>query len=98
MRRGCSSQDGFFTVIAAPNKHKHGRIGLVVSRKASPKAVTRNRIKRQIRESFRVQQRILQGLNVVVVAHAQAVSAPGDRLRASLRQHWQEVARRCKSS
>ena len=37
------------------------RLGMAVSRRVSKRAVVRNRIRRQIRESFRIQRHGLQG-------------------------------------
>src|SRR5699024_1996593 len=43
----------FFLLRYGPSEGPTARLGLAVSRKVSPRAVERNRIKRQIRESFR---------------------------------------------
>ena len=91
-------RDGFFSVYAIPNPHPHGRLGLVVSRKASPRAVVRNRIKRQVREAFRQHQEKLEGLDIVVVASTMARTAPTIILRASLQQLWNKIEQQCRKS
>jgi ribonuclease P protein component len=91
-------RDDFFGVYAVPNPHPHGRLGIVVSRKISPRAVVRNRVKRQIRESFRGGQEKLAGLDFVVVASPAAGRAQTAALRASLQQLWEKVEQRCKKS
>ncbi|KGO98626.1 ribonuclease P protein component [Novilysobacter defluvii] len=48
------------------------RLGLAVSRKVDPRAVGRNRIKRVLRETFRVQRRHLAAGDYVVVARPAA--------------------------
>ncbi|MXZ80166.1 MAG: ribonuclease P protein component [Gammaproteobacteria bacterium] len=58
----------YFSVHAAHNRTGCARLGLVVSRKVSKKAVQRNRIKRQIRETFRLGQGELPDMDYVVVA------------------------------
>jgi ribonuclease P protein component len=91
-------RDDFFGVYAIPNPHPYGRLGIVVSRKTSPRAVVRNRVKRQIRESFRCQKEKFSGLDVVVVASPRAGKAELISLRASLQQIWEKVEKQCKKS
>ncbi|MFL6624091.1 MAG: ribonuclease P protein component [Sulfurifustaceae bacterium] len=97
-RRGdLRSRDPFFNVTASRHPGS-GRIGIAVSRRVSPKAVARNRIKRLIRESFRTQQGMLQGLNIVVVAQPPAARANNAALTRSLRSHWRQLLLQCNDS
>lgn len=98
MRGGRRIRGEHFSVYASPNTQPYGRIGLTVSRKVSPRAVVRNRLKRRIRESFRLNQERLTGLDIVVLAHACAAAATPQSLRDSLEQHWEEIIRLCKKS
>lgn len=91
-------RDDFFGVYAVPNPYPYGRLGIVVSRKASPRAVVRNRIKRQIRETFRRYQEKLVGLDIVVVASAKAGTTQTAALRTSLQQLWDKVEQQCRQS
>jgi ribonuclease P protein component len=50
------------------------RLALVVPKRLAPRAVTRNRIRRLVREAFRMQQQRLGGIDCVV----RLVKAPGD--------------------
>ena len=79
------------TVVVATNQSPQPRLGLAVSRKVSPRAVCRNRIKRQIRESFRVHRHKLPALDLVVIAKAPAAKAGNPQLRAELTQLWQRI-------
>ncbi len=81
-----------------PNRISLARLGISVSLRVSPKAVTRNRIKRQVREAFRRQQHELTGLDLVVVAQPGAGAGDNAALRASLQQHLTHIAQKCKSS
>lgn len=74
------------------------RLGLAVSRKVSARAVGRNRIKRQARESFRQASNRLPAIDIVVMARHEAAKASNETLRASLEQHWQRLARKCAAS
>ena len=52
------------------------RLGLVVSRRVDKRAVVRNRIKRRLREIFRLHRaRLTQPLDIVVVARREAATA-----------------------
>mgnify|MGYP001570984818 FL=1 len=50
------TSDQYFTVLARPNDLEFPRLGLAISKKKARLAVTRNRLKRIIRESFRQRQ------------------------------------------
>lgn len=64
------------------------RLGMAVSRKVSPEAVVRNRIKRQIRESFRLRRPKLPAADLVVVARPAAAALDRAELRAELALLW----------
>lgn len=96
--RGQASSDSLFVVAALPNGQADARLGLVVSRRVSPRAVVRNRIKRQIRESFRSLEPTLAGLDVVVTARQRAANADNAALRLSLTRHWNTLRSRCAPS
>lgn len=67
------------------------RLGMAVSRKVSPDAVVRNRIKRQIRESFRQRYATLPPGDCIVVARVGAGALAKAALRADLDQLWQRL-------
>lgn len=97
-RDGIRSSDPFFTLLALRNDLGAPRIGLAVSRKVSPTAAGRNRIKRQVRESFRICQASLPAIDIVVMAKRDAAAADNGQLRSSLEKHWQKLAKRCAAS
>lgn len=71
---------------------------MTVSRRVSPKAVVRNRFKRQIRDTFRHDQAALAGLDIVVVVRPAALNLEPIALRDTLRQHWNAIRKSCRSS
>lgn len=85
------SADPLFLVLAAGNGLSHARLGLAVSKRNARAAVSRNRLKRIIRESFRKNRGKLGGLDIVVVAQRRAAAAAGNKLAASLNQHWEKI-------
>ena len=89
------AMDSFFTVNAAPNTLGHARLGLSIGKKAVGNSVARNRVKRQVRESFRVIASQLSGLDLVVGARNGARTAHNARLRESLDGLWKEIQKRC---
>jgi ribonuclease P protein component len=78
-------------LLAAPNGLSYARLGLIVPKKIIATAVGRNRVKRLIRESFRLNQAELIGLDVV--ARIKSKSQEVD-----LKEVLQLGLKRCKSS
>ncbi|KAF3977529.1 MAG: ribonuclease P protein component [Methylococcales symbiont of Iophon sp. n. MRB-2018] len=89
------STDGFFTLLAIKNDYDHPRLGLAIAKKNIRKAVTRNLIKRAVRESFRQQQHQLINIDIVVLARISAANASSDLLKKSLDKHWFRLVNRC---
>lgn len=71
------------------------RIGLSVGLKAAGGGVRRNRIRRIVREGFRLAQHRLSGMDVVVTARSGVRQAPDAALRNSLDAVWSKLARQC---
>jgi ribonuclease P protein component len=93
--RGRRFGNGFFAVTAMPNEIGGPRLGLAVSVKNAGGSVERNRIRRTIRESFRLHQHELPAVDLVVSARGRARDAAGAELRASLSALWQKVNEQC---
>lgn len=70
------------------NHLQYSRLGLVVAKKSVRKAVKRNQFKRVIRESFRLRQEILFGLDVVVIVYQHANQFNKVQLREILDKEW----------
>jgi ribonuclease P protein component len=89
------AMDSFFSVNAAANTLGYARLGLSIGKKAVGNSVARNRVKRQVRESFRLHAADLKGLDLVVGARNSARTAHNARLRESLDGLWKEIQKRC---
>ncbi len=61
----CNQGQGGLDVLAAPNGLPYARLGMIVPRKVIATAVARNRMKRLLRETFRLNQYDVTGLDVV---------------------------------
>ena len=90
--------DKFFALRVKPNGLTHPRLGLAVAVKTAGNAVARNRLRRVIKESFRLEQYALPAVDIVVAAKFPSREAPAPTLRASLATLWQRVATTCATS
>lgn len=59
-------QGGVFLYVY-PNEEKVARLGLAISKRSFASSVCRNRIKRMVRERFRLEQAELLGWDIVVM-------------------------------
>jgi ribonuclease P protein component len=81
-----------FRLHLAPSPESGARLGLAVSRKVSPRAVVRNRIKRVARETFRLARAGLPAVDVVLLAKREAATASSAELHAELSLLWRKLA------
>ena len=86
----------YFSVHVAGNSLGHARLGLTVSRKVSKRAVQRNRIKRQVRESFRLNRGEMESIDFVTVAKPGCADQNNDVLRNELDRLWPRADEKCK--
>jgi ribonuclease P protein component len=89
------SGDPCFTVLFTGNQQDHPRLGLAITKKVAKRAVDRNRIKRIVRESFRLNQHRLGMLDIVVLARAGTKERASQILFASLEKHWDRLEKQC---
>lgn len=58
---------GGVLLYVCPNQSQNARLGLAISKRSFSSAVVRNRIKRIVRERFRLDQALLAGWDIVVM-------------------------------
>ena len=84
------------TLLAIPNDLTHPRLGLAIPKKALKRAVWRNRVKRLVRESFRLHQHELPPIDIVVIAKGAVRDLDNPALLQLLDKLWRTLARRSK--
>ena len=93
--RGQRFGNNHFGITVQPNDLGLARLGLAVASKPFGGSVPRNRIRRLIRESFRLRQHDLPDVDLVVNARSAAKAASPAQLRASLEGLWDKVKVQC---
>ena len=80
--------------LANANGLDHPRLGLVVAKKNVRLAAQRNRLKRIVRESFRMQQSRLPGIDVIVLARKGVDKLDNPTLHRTCKQLWRQLEKR----
>ncbi len=80
-----------FTVYILENNQSESRLGLAISKKSAKKAVSRNRIKRIIRDSFRLRRNKLKGLDIVFVSRFAAAQLTKPELENFTSKIWKRL-------
>jgi ribonuclease P protein component len=96
--RGKRLGNSHFGMTVCANELGLARLGMAVASKPFGGSVPRNRIRRLIRESFRLRQHDLPAVDLVVSARPGARVASAAQLRASLDGLWDKVKVQCASS
>ncbi|MBQ0037704.1 MAG: ribonuclease P protein component [Clostridiales bacterium] len=85
-RKGRSAVSPCLVVYCQKNRKGNSRLGVTVSTKLGH-AVVRNRVRRQLREIYRLNKdRMLPGYDVILVARVRAVHTPYRRIEHSYLQ------------
>jgi ribonuclease P protein component len=92
----CKASDGVFILLACLNQSGYPRLGLAITKKKIKTAVARHKIKRLIRESFRIHKAQLSGLDIVAMSNSNAVELQNDECFTRLHQLWLKLAQRCR--
>lgn len=83
------------TILGSRNGNPgYPRLGLVIPKKCLKRAVWRNRVKRVIRETFRLNQQALPPADFVVMARSKIGEISNAELRSVLKKLWDQISRR----
>jgi ribonuclease P protein component len=78
-------------ILVKTNSRDCPRLGISLPKKVVPTAAQRNRIKRVIRESFRLVQNNLKGFDIIVVIKKK-IETFDSNFKTSLTEQWKKVA------
>lgn len=95
-QQSSKSYSAWFILLYRANHLGYPRLGFAISKKRIKKAVSRNQIKRIVRESFRLKQQQLGSWDIVVLARPQIRSSQTSKAskteqRQAIEQHWQDL-------
>lgn len=94
-RQGRRFGNELLTAAVSANPTGTPRLGLSIAARTVGNAVARNRLRRVIRESFRLHQLELPAVDIVIGARNAARAAAADAVRASLSKLWQQIIETC---
>lgn len=83
----------YFRVIYVDTGHAQARLGMAVSRRVDKRAVRRNLLRRQIRESFRRLRTQLPAFDLVITAKPEAAKASREQIWHDLDALWSRLLR-----
>ncbi|WP_392553569.1 ribonuclease P protein component [Orbus wheelerorum] len=81
----------YITLVARKSSLSHPRLGFAIAKKQVKRAHERNRIKRLMREYFRLAQHELPAIDVIVMAKAAVIELDNAALRQVLDKVWQRL-------
>lgn len=87
-----------FLILARSHILDHPRLGIIIAKKNVKLAVERNRLKRQLRETFRKQRQLLPNLDIVLLAKKGADSQDNILTSKELAYLWQKLKQKAKTS
>lgn len=81
----------YLLVFATKNNFDYPRLGLAISKKSVKLAVNRNRIKRIIRNEFRLHKNLLNGFDIIIVSKPLINDLANNELKEILVQEWKKL-------
>ncbi|MCV6589763.1 MAG: ribonuclease P protein component [Marinobacterium sp.] len=88
--------DRHILILARPNGLTHPRLGFVISKKNVRHAVKRNRVRRIMRESFRLNQHKLPSVDILVMARKGIDELDNDELHRLAKKCWSRLRKKAK--
>lgn len=76
----------YLLVLYQPNQKPYARIGIIAAKQRVKLAVNRNRFRRVVRESFRVNKDLLKGLDIIVLIRSECTALHKTANKQTLRE------------
>jgi ribonuclease P protein component len=92
-KSGRRIQNEYFIAVFSPGRHGRSRLGVTVTKKVG-RAVKRNRIKRLVREFFRLNRQVLSGeWDINIIAKNQITDITSEKAYRSLHNIFNRISR-----
>ena len=92
-QHGRRTENRFFIAVFHPDQNGHTRLGITVTKRVG-NAVTRNRIKRQVREYFRLNRDQIRGCwRINIIAKVSSAAGESTEIRAALKNLTDRISR-----
>jgi ribonuclease P protein component len=90
----CKISDQHLLILAIPNEYDQSRLGVIIAKKNVRLAVSRNKVKRLVRESFRHQAQFPVSVDLVMLARNGIDDLVGTDLHRLLEYQWQRLRKK----
>lgn len=87
----------YFLCLARKRLDTNPRLGIIVAKKNVRLAVDRNRVKRLLRESFRIHKREIPCYDIVMLAKRSSNNADAEKISKELQYVWRKLKQKAKS-
>jgi ribonuclease P protein component len=82
----------YFVVLSSPNQLGAARLGIIINKHQVKRAVDRNRLRRIVRESFRLHKNALKKLDIVMMMRSECTPLSKKALREIIDNLWSELS------
>lgn len=89
--------DDCITLLIGKRRGNSARLGFAIAKKQLKRAIDRNRIKRLLRESFRLRHNELPNVDIVIMVRHNIIELNHAEIFSRLNKHWQQIIDLCEN-